>query len=79
MCKHSHQHCSGRVCVCVECGNEIPCLDWQQFDELYARQAIRFSRELAKEREANKQLAIPRQVCYNLISKKEIYGARQIA
>ena len=35
MCFHLHQHCEGRLCVCVECGAEIPSLDWGQVDELY--------------------------------------------
>ncbi len=80
MCNHLHQQCSGRVCVCVDCGKQIPCLDWGQLDELYEQHAISNSRGLSQEREANKKLlAIPRQPCYNLISKKEICGARQIA
>ena len=80
MCKHLHQKCEGRVCICVECGTEIPSLDWGQVDELYEQHSINHSSVLIRERTANqKQLAIPQTGCYNKISKKEIYGAVQIA
>ena len=80
MCRHLRQQCSGRVCVCVECGTEIPCLDWGQVDELYERHSINHTSVLIRERTANrKQLAIPPIKCYNKISKREIWNARQIA
>ena len=80
MCKHQYQKCEDRVCVCVECGAEIPCLDWGQVDELYTKHSINFSPKLIREWVANKkQLTIPPIKCYNKISKREIWNARQIA
>ena len=80
MCQHLRQHCSGRVCVCVECGAEISCLDWGQVDELYEQHLRQRSSQLVQEQTANRKLlAIPTLKSYNRISKREIWNARQIA
>ena len=79
-CAHLHQHCEGRLCVCVECGAEIPSLDWGQVDELYELHQRFYSRQLVQERTANRKLlAIPASKSYNRVSKREIWNARQIA